>query len=181
MESIEIKIPEDRIGVLIGKEGEVKKRIESVTGCKIEIDSKNGIVKIKRGDDAVGYLKARNVVDAISKGFNPEIALKLLDDDIIFETIKLDEYVSPKSMERVRGRIIGKGGKMRKLIEETLNVHVSVYDKYVSIIGGIEFVQSAREAIVMLIDGAQHSTVQKFMERKKREINLRSLDWRDLS
>lgn len=178
MESIEIKVPSDRIGVIIGKEGSVKKAIEEKTECKIKIDSKNGVITLTRGENAVGFLKAKDVINAIARGFNPEIALKILDDDFtVLETIDLSSYVSQKSMERIKGRIIGKEGKMRRLIEETLNVHVSVYDKYVSIIGNFENVSAAREAIEMLIDGAQHSTVQKFMEKKKREIEMRSMDW----
>ncbi|AKG91794.1 KH domain protein [Geoglobus ahangari] len=178
MESIEIRIPPDRVGVLIGKEGEVKKRLEEKTGCRIRIDSKNGVVEITRGEDAVGFLKAKDVVNAIARGFNPDVAMRILDDDFtILESIDLSQYISPKAMERIKGRIIGKEGKMRRLIEETLNVHVSIYDKYVSIIGNVENVSAAREAIMMLIDGAQHSTVQRFMERKKREIEMHSMDW----
>ncbi len=182
MESIEIKIPQERVGVIIGKEGRVKKTIEEKTGCRIAIDNRNGIITVTRGDDAVGFLKAKDVVNAIAKGFNPDVALKILDDDFtVFETIDLSSFVSQKSMERVKGRIIGKEGKMRKHIEETLNVHVSVYDKFVSIIGNFENVSAAREALEMLIDGAQHSTVQKFMEKKKREIEMRSMDWYSIS
>ena len=176
-QEIEIRIPEDRIGVLIGKEGEIKKRIQEKTGCKIRINSKTGDVKITRGEDAIGFLKAKSVVEAIAKGFNPEIAMKLLDDDFyVFESIDLSD-LSQKELERVKGRIIGKEGKFRKIIEETLNVHVSVYDKYVSIIGPFENVAAAREAINMIVEGAQHSTVQRFMEKKRREINMRSMEW----
>ncbi len=178
METIEIKIPSDRIGVIIGKEGEVKKKLEEATGCKVNIDSKGGVVRIERGDDAVGFLKAKDFVTAISRGFNPEIAMKILEDDFtVFESIDLSQYIPQKSMERIKGRIIGKGGKMRRLIEETLNVNVSIYDKFVSVIGNVENVSAAREAIMMLIEGSQHSTVQRFMERKKREIELHSMDW----
>ncbi|WP_457591025.1 KH domain-containing protein [Geoglobus sp.] len=178
METVEIRIPPDRVGVLIGREGEVKKKLEERTGCKIRIDSKNGVVSITRGDDAVGFLKAKDVVNAIARGFNPDVAMRVLDDDFtILESIDLSQYIPPKAMERIKGRIIGKEGKMRKLIEETLNVHVSVYDKFVSIIGNVENVSAAREAVMMLIDGAQHSTVQRFMERKKREIEMHSMDW----
>ncbi|AIY90785.1 KH domain-containing protein [Geoglobus acetivorans] len=178
METIEIKIPSDRVGVIIGREGEVKKRLEEETGCKISIDGRNGIVRITRGEDAVGFLKAKDVVNAIARGFNPDTAMKLLDDDFtLFESIDLSQYVSPKALERIKGRIIGKEGKIRRMIEETLNVKVSVYDKYVSIIGPMENVAAAREAIMMLVEGSQHFTVQKFMERKKREIEMRSMDW----
>ncbi|HYZ94151.1 MAG TPA: KH domain-containing protein, partial [Nitrososphaeraceae archaeon] len=37
-----IKIPDDRIGVLIGKKGQVKHEIEDKCKVQIEIDSQNG-------------------------------------------------------------------------------------------------------------------------------------------
>jgi|Deesub1362B_J571_1020462.scaffolds.fasta_scaffold00052_117 ribosomal RNA assembly protein len=178
LQTIEIKVPEERVGVLIGKEGEIKKRIEEATGCKISVNSRTGVVRIERGEDAIGFLKAQDVIKAIASGFSPEVAFKLLEGDfIILEVINLADYVSPSALQRIKGRIIGKEGKMRKSIEETLNVFVTVGDKTVAIIGDVESVSAAREAIMMLVDGAQHATVQKFMERKKRDIKMRSMDW----
>ena len=37
-----VKIPKERIGVLIGKGGKVKQQIEERCGVKIEIDSETG-------------------------------------------------------------------------------------------------------------------------------------------
>ncbi len=177
MNAIEIEVPEDRIGVLIGKEGEVKKAIEERTGCRLRISSRSGIVKIEC-DDPVNFMRARDVINAIAKGFSPEVALKLLDDEMmVLEVIDLSSLVSEKAMQRVKGRIIGKEGKMRRQIEDTLDVNVSVYDKYVAILGDAEAVSAAREAIIMLVEGAQHSTVIRFMERKRREMKSRMLDW----
>ncbi len=174
---IELVIPEDRIGVLIGKEGEVKERIEKETGCKLKISSKTGVVKIEC-EDPIGFLRAQDVIKAIAHGFNPDVAMKLLQDELmVLEIIDLTGYVSPKHLERVKGRIIGKEGKMRRFIEDTLDVNISVYGKTVAIIGDAESVAAAREAILMLVEGAQHSTVQRFLERKRREMKLRSLDW----
>jgi len=44
--NLELKIPKERVAVLIGKNGEVKKELEEYTSAKIEIDSKEGDVKI---------------------------------------------------------------------------------------------------------------------------------------
>jgi len=41
-----IKIPLDRVAVLIGKNGEIKKYLESKTGIRLDINSKEGDVKI---------------------------------------------------------------------------------------------------------------------------------------
>lgn len=175
----QIRIPEDRIGVLIGKNGEVRRQIEKETGCRINI-SPDGVIIIS-GKDAIGFIKAQNVVKAIGKGFNPEIAMILLKDDLkMIEIIELPEYVDENAIKRVKGRIIGKDGIMRRNIEDTLDVKISIYGKSVAIIGNIENVDAAREAIFMLIDGAQHSRVLKFMEKRKREIKTRDLDWQPL-
>jgi ribosomal RNA assembly protein len=175
----QLRIPEERIGVLIGKDGNVRKRIEEETGCKLSI-SKDGVVVISC-EDAIGFMKAQNVVNAIANGFNPDISMKLLKDDFkVIETINLSEYVNENAIPRIKGRIIGKDGIMRKNIEETLEVNLSIYGKNVSIIGDLENVNSAREAIIMLIEGAQHSRVLRFMEKKKRELRSKSLDWEKL-
>ncbi|MCS7120991.1 MAG: KH domain-containing protein [Archaeoglobaceae archaeon] len=172
---LEIEVPEDRIAVLVGKDGEVKKRIEDLSGCKVSI--KEGVVKVKC-EDPVKFIRVKDVINAIAKGFNPEVALKLLkNDELVFEVLDLTDFVSNKDLQRVKGRIIGKDGKMRKQFEDLLDVKVSVYDKYVSIIGEFENVSTAKEAVMMLVEGAQHSTVMKFMERKRKEMKTKSLEW----
>jgi ribosomal RNA assembly protein len=174
---IELTIPEDRIGVLIGKEGEIKKRIEELSGCKVKISSKTGVVKIQC-EDPYKFMRVQDVVKAIAHGFNPEVAMKLLEDDMVtLDVIDLTSYVSDKHLQRIKGRIIGKEGSMRKTLEDLLNVHVSVYGKTVAILGDVESVAIAREAIEMLIDGAQHSTVIRFLERKRRELKMRGMEW----
>lgn len=165
---LEIEVPEERVGVILGKEGENKRRIEEKCGCKIYV-SKN-LVTVEC-PDSLTLMKVKNVITAISRGFSAEISMKLIDnEDLVFESIDLSQLISEKAMPRILGRIIGRDGVMRKQIEDMLNVNVSVYDKFVSIIGDFESVAIAREAINMLISGAQHSTVTKFIERKRREL-----------
>ncbi len=174
---IEITIPDDRIGVLIGKGGEIKRRIEELTGCKLRISSETGVVKIEC-EDPYKFMRVQDVIKAVAHGFNPDVAMKLLEDDMTtLDIIDLTSYVSDKHLQRVKGRIIGKEGSMRKTIEDLLNVHVSVYGKTVAILGDVESVAIAREAIEMLVEGAQHSTVIRFLERKRRELKMRGMEW----
>ncbi|MEM0350419.1 MAG: KH domain-containing protein [Archaeoglobaceae archaeon] len=172
---MEIEVPEDRIGVIIGKDGEVKRRIEEKCNCKLSFGKNTVTVDF---EDNLSFMKAKNAILAIARGFGAEIAMKLLEDEnLVFESIDLSQLVSDKAVKRVLGRIIGKEGKMKKQIEDLLNVHISVYDRYVSIIGEFENLSIAREAISMLIEGSQHSTVLKFIEKKRRDLKTRSLDW----
>ena len=72
--SYELKIPKERVAVLIGKKGEIKKQIEQATNTKLKIDSKEGDVEIS-GEDALKLYATREIIRAIGRGFNPEIAM----------------------------------------------------------------------------------------------------------
>ena len=168
--SYEMKIPEERIGVLVGKDGETKKLVEEQTECTLDI-SKEGEVTIS-GEDGLKLYAAKDVVKAVARGFNPKIALLLLKPDYSFELIELKEIAgkSKNNMLRIKGRIIGKGGKSREEIERLTNTYISVYGKTVGIIGEISYAALARQAVGMLLDGAMHRTVYRFLEKKKKEI-----------
>jgi ribosomal RNA assembly protein len=167
----ELRIPKDRIAVLIGKEGKIKKEIETETKTKIKVDSKEGDVFIS-GEDALGLYSCREVIRSIGRGFNPDIALLLLKADYCLELIDLKEYCgkSKDSLLRIKGRIIGSEGKTRKLIEELTEAHICVYGKTIGVIGLPESTSLARDAIEKLIKGSPHSGVYKFLERKRRDM-----------
>lgn len=172
----ELRIPKDRIAVLIGKKGEMKKQIEEETKTKIRIDSKDGDVFIA-GEDALGLFNAREVIKAISRGFNPEIANLLLKGDYIFESIELKGFAgkSKNTSIRLKGRVIGEGGKSRKTIEELTECFISVYGKTISIIGEPENVTAARKAVEDLLKGSPHGNVYKYLEKRRRMMKLKSM------
>ena len=74
------------------------------------------------------------------------------------------------TMERLKGRVIGKAGKSREEIERLTDTHISVYGKTVGIIGEVEHVALSREAVAMLLQGSMHKTVYQYLEKKKKEI-----------
>jgi len=165
-----VKIPLDRIGVLIGHNGVVKEGIEKKSGTKIEVDSNEGEVYIEsvEGGDPLKGLRVADVIKAIGRGFSPENAIALLDDDfILFDAISL-AHLAPKTLKRVKGRVIGRDGRTRRVIENLADVKISVYGKTIGIIGYSHQIRTAHEAIEMLINGAPHSTVYSFLERKRR-------------
>jgi ribosomal RNA assembly protein len=170
-----VKIPLERIGVLIGKNGETLKRLMRETQTKITVDEVNATVIIEPAGPqtkAADLMKARDIVMAIGYGFSPERAFRLLDDDQILVVIDLKQYVGPSEnhLTRIKGRIIGEEGRARKNIEEMTGTYISVYDDYVAIIGDYESANAARDAIMMLIEGRQHSTVYRYLEREMRKI-----------
>ena len=173
-----VKIPKERIGVLIGSGGSVRRRIEEALGVKLRVDSRSGDVEIALKDgkgDVSKLYQALNVVRAIGRGFSPERAFRLFDEDTLLDVIDLREYVgkSENALRRVKGRIIGRDGKTRRLIEELTGVYVSVYGHTVSLIGGFDQLLVAREAVTKLIKGSQHKTVYNFLFRAVRDLKRR--------
>ncbi|RLG52706.1 MAG: RNA-processing protein [Thermoproteota archaeon] len=177
----ELRIPIDRVGALVGASGWAKRLIEKTLGVKLKIDSNTGDVKITCEDEssaAVAMWKAKRVIEAIGLGFNPKKALLLAGDEYTLSVIDLSEYAPTKnSLIRIKGRIIGRKGKARENLERYTDTYISVYRDKIAIIGKIEDVKLAEKAIEMLIEGAEHSTVYKMLEReswrRKRDELLR--------
>ena len=177
-----LKIPAERVGVLIGPEGATKKNIEEKLSVELQIDSQTGDIAInlsERAADPSMLFKAKDVVTALGRGFSPEHAFRLIrDEEAILDVIDLRTVYgrSETDIKRVKGRIIGMNGKTRMIIEELTNTHVAVYGHTVSIIGTIEEAQVAREAIQMLVKGSMHATVYRFLHRKRRELKKKMLE-----
>ena len=178
-----LKIPQNRVGALIGTNGDVKKSIEKLTGTILDIDSDDGTVYItprEDMEDPLGVWNANHIVKAVARGFNPEIAMKLIHDDIYLEIMKLPLYIgkSKKALARYKGRIIGKNGKTRELITELAEVDMAVYGKTVSLIGEMDNVLIAKEAVEMILNGSRHKSVYAFLENKKETLKLK--EFKDL-
>ena len=177
-----MKIPKDRIGALIGPEGKTKKYIEEKLSVELQIESDTGGVTIilgEKAEDPSMLFKAKDVVIAIGRGFSPEHAFRLIhNEDLVLDIIDLRSIFgrSESDIKRVKGRIIGMGGKTRKIIEELTDTNICIYGHTVGIIGDIEQVQIAKSAIQMLINGSPHSVVYRYLHRKRRELKKRTLE-----
>ncbi len=171
-------IPRERVGVLIGKDGAVKTAIETTFAVELRIDSESGLVEFHptpNNSDPSSVLKAKDVVSAIARGFAPEKALELQDDEIVFDMFDLRDIFgrSDSDIQRIKGRVIGREGKIRRLIEEMTEAKVSVYGHTIGMIGEFEAVAAAREAIQMMLDGKQHASLYKFLRKVKSEAKRR--------
>jgi ribosomal RNA assembly protein len=180
--SVFIKIPKDRVGVLVGPDGKVKQHIEEKLSVELQIESESGGVTAvlnEKVTDPSLLFKAKDVVTAIGRGFSPEHAFRLIRaEDTLFDLIDLREIFgrSESDIKRVKGRIIGMNGKTRRLIEELTDADVVVYGHTIGIIGTFEQINAARSAVQMLIDGSQHHTVYKFLQRKRTELKKQMLE-----
>jgi ribosomal RNA assembly protein len=171
-----IRIPKDRIGILVGPDGKTKTYIEGRLKIKLEIDSEDGgitIILTEEQTDPSMLLRAKDLVTAIGRGFAPEVAFRLIrNEDDVFDLIDMRLVFgrSESDIKRIKGRIIGAEGKTRRLIEELTEADVTVYGHTIGIIGNYEEAEAARNAVQMIIDGCEHKTVYKYLQRKRTEM-----------
>ncbi len=168
-----VRIVADRVGALIGKSGKTKKMLQEQSGLDLEV-SKDGMVVINKDNtgDPLMELKVADVVKAIGRGFNPDDAMRLLDDDEYLEIIDLKECVSDRQMKRVRGRLIGRGGKTREIIEDLTLCDMIIYGNTVGLIGNSVSLPVAKHAVDMLINGSEHSSVYGYLESQRPRLKL---------
>lgn len=173
-----VRIPKERVAVLIGKEGHTKSEIEKKGEVELLIDSEEGEISIVQKGEALKSVISESVVQAIGRGFNPNIAILLFEENAQLIVISLRDFAKPGSrrIKQIRGRIIGRDGRTRKIIEELTSTFISVYGDTVSIIGDYLSVQISKEAINMLIQGRKHSSVYNFLERSARELRLKRIE-----
>ena len=179
------RVPKDRIAVLIGSKGVTAKSIRNASGCKeLNIDSESGEVEAIWGeagtDDPVPARQLADVIKAIGRGMAPKAAIRLLEDNHFFEMVDLRNFVGKRSNQqrRIRSRIIGSQGRVRKLIESLTDTEITIYKSTVVIIGEQEGLFAARQAIEMLAGGSEHGSVLGYLEKDRRRAKLsnRSLE-----
>jgi len=179
-----IRIPNDRIGVLIGKSGKTKKIIEDKCSVQLDIDSDGGEVLVKSEIITQKFqpFKAMEIITAIGRGFSPENSLRLLNGENSLHVIDLREFTgkSTDQIERIKGRIIGEGGKARLNIENLTNTSITVYGKTVAIIGEPNQLRLAVDAISSLSNGSMHGPVYTKLESaRRREKQDKAKIWED--
>lgn len=175
-----VKIPKSRIGVLIGKNGSIKKKVESLTGVAIKVDSNYGEITIDdRDSDMFMAMKAKNFIEAIGEGFSPERAWKIFNENMYFEIIDIKDFTGKKEnrIRVLKARIIGRNGKTRKIIEELSGAEISISSHTIAIIGDYFQLETAKHAIEMLLRGSKHATIYSYLEKRRREMKYMGLEY----
>ncbi len=174
----EVRIPEERVAVLIGKKGSTKKIIERIGECNLLIDSETGIVEVQGRGDPLKSVITNSVIQAIGRGFNPEKALLLYQENFQLAVISLRDFANPgsKRISQIKARLIGTGGRTRQIVEELTTTAISIYGDTVSIIGDYVSMEFAKEAVTMLINGSKQRTVYTYLERNARDMRIRKIE-----
>ena len=95
----------------------------------------------------------------------------LCDENYELAIVDISEYA--KSRDRIielRGRVIGRKGKTKDIMEKLTETRIAVYGKTVSIIGKWDIIQDVSEAVCMLLQGRKHGGVYRFLEEKMKSM-----------
>ncbi|MBI3191005.1 RNA-processing protein [archaeon] len=157
-----IKIPEDRLAVIIGTYGKTRKFIEKKTNTKIAVPD-----EVEVSGESLDVMTAENIIKAVGRGFSPENAIELIDEENTL--LLLDLPKGEKELKRIKSRLIGTKGKSRRNIEMLTVTKISIYGRTAGIIGKYDNVKLAEDAISRLIKGISHKSVYEYLEKKKIE------------
>ena len=139
-----------------------KKRLESVLGVKITNRGKEVTIS---GKPEAEYI-AEKVIGALNFGF-PFTAAMQLKEGFVFEIINIKDHTKRKDLERIRGRIIGTGGRTLKTLHDLIKGNLEIQDNRIGVICPPENMKVAQEAIVGLVKGAKQGNVYGFLERNQ--------------
>ncbi len=146
-------------------------------GVKVSFDERDSAAVIEaEGTGAADLLRARDIVRALSIGFDPQDAAQLLDEDYILVVVDVTQAVGDKEnhLRRVLGRVIGENGRARRTLEQITGTRIVVNDRgLVGIIGDYDRATIARHGVELLVQGRMHSTVYRRLESMVRELKRR--------
>ncbi|MFH1222285.1 MAG: KH domain-containing protein [Candidatus Micrarchaeota archaeon] len=162
-----VKIPADRVAVLLGEKGKTKELLEQKCNIKLTVGEEGEVHLI--GETADIYF-SKDVVLAIGRGFDPDTALRILNDQQLYIYHLKEYFHSENAITRIKGRIIGEGGKTKTEIEDAADCRISVYGNTVAIIAKADSMEYAKQAIEKLINGAMHLSVYKYLTVVRRKL-----------
>ncbi len=166
----QLYITQERLKTLKG-DPKIAKQVEKACKCKIEVEPDGTIIISSK--DAFMEFNAKNVMYAYGRGFDIEVALKLVNPEYYFRIIDLGQIESKaERVKQLKARIIGIGGKAKRYIESVSMAHISVYGDTISIIGDITQISEAETALNTIIDGGTHKVAyirMEAMHRKNKE------------
>lgn len=138
-----------------------KKKLEKILNVKITVDKEEISVE---GNPENEYI-AEKVIEAINFGFRPSVALLIKKEDFLFEILNIKEFTRRKDFEIIRARIIGKGGKTLRTLNNLTECFFEMKNNEVGIIGAPENIKNAQAAVISIIQGSKQANVYSYLEK----------------
>lgn len=142
-----------------------KAQLERILNLKISSRGKEVTISGSAENEYIG----EKVIDAINFGFPFSHAIEIVEQDFLYEVLKIKDYAVSKDLARIRGRIIGAKGKALKVLSDLTGCHLEIKDNEVGIIGPAGAVKGAQEAVILIIKGSKHANVYSHLEKSQPE------------
>lgn len=142
-----------------------KKKLEKELNIRLSIRGKEVEIEGEPEDEYI----AQNVLEAIDMGFPFFTAMLIREEDYIFEIINIKDYTKRKDLATVRARIIGKGGRTLGTLSELTKCFFELNGNRVGIVGNVDHIKNAQDALIYLIRGSKQSNVYTFLEKHQPE------------
>ncbi|MCR4327837.1 MAG: KH domain-containing protein [Nanoarchaeota archaeon] len=142
-----------------------RKKLEKV--LKVKITNKGQEVTFE-GSPEDEY-EATRVLSALDLGFSFSDAISIKQKELEFGIINIKDFARRGNLEKIRGRIIGKDGKVLAALSQLTNCSLEIKNNEIGIIGNPEEVKPAIDSIVHIIQGGKHANVYKGLEKRDEE------------
>lgn len=139
-----------------------KSKIEKALKIKIFLASE--FVDVE--GEALQEYEAISVIKAVASGFDLKNSLMLCNEKYMLGEINIKDYVKQQRLREVRARVIGQKGRALKNMRELSGCDIHVCDSTIFILGLVEDVDFAEQAILKLIRGSKHTSVYRKLEQK---------------
>ncbi|MDP2672779.1 MAG: hypothetical protein Q8O84_03125 [Nanoarchaeota archaeon] len=148
-----------------------EKIIQEKTKLEKELNVK---ISIKNNEICIDGLSeneyfAEKAIDAIDFGFSIKKAILIKKKNLMFEILNIKNYMRGKNIVRVKGRIVGEGGRALMTLSQLSDCYIEIKGNQVGIIGDPENIEHLQNAIIMLIKGSKHANIYSFLERSHPE------------
>lgn len=151
------RILSEKVGIVIKE----KEKLENALNIKISNRGK----EISIVGMPLEEYEAGSVIDAITFGFDVEIALMIKERELVFEVLNIKDFTKRRDMRSIKARIIGTKGKTLKTLAELTDCFIEVRNNEVGIIGHPEKIKNAQDSVISLIRGSKQASVYKYLEK----------------
>jgi len=142
-----------------------KKKLEEELNIKITNKGREISINGKPEEEYI----AEKIIESLDLGFQYKTAILIKEEDFIFEILNIKDYTKRNDLERVRARIIGKGGKTKKTLTQLTECDIELRGNKIGIIGPSTSIENAQEALISLIRGTKQSNLYAYLEKHRAE------------
>jgi len=159
-----ISLPQKTITALTRNDSKLLKEIEQRGKVKLAVDEREVSIDGEGGQEWV----VEQILKALGYGFLAKQAYKLFSDQYFMDVINLQDAFrgNQKKMVRYKARVIGAQGTAKKKLQELSGAHLAVTADQIAILGEFDDLKSAKEAILRLLEGAEHNGVYAYLEKE---------------